>query len=262
MGSGKATDQAIEPSVHPVPRQLAGAGPEGRVGGRSEVVGSAGAENGKRFRFKRQDIGDYALGYAAGANFPLAAAMAVSAAFPGGFGPLRLDADRFEWHKRPWDAPSGSEEIVDIAYKSLHLYDGGVYDNLGLEPFFDAGRGKAKQPESVIIVSDAGAPLPNGFSFRALNPFRLKRVADIMSDQARALRVRTFANYLQQGPGRGALFYIDTPVTSTRPCPSAAYATVFPTTLRRVDRSEFDRLCQHGHAVAVQVAQGYGLGID
>jgi len=139
------------------------------------------------------------------------------------------------------------------------LYDGGVYDNLGLEPFFDAGRGKSKNPESVIIVSDAGAPLPSGFSFFALNPFRLKRVADIMANQAHALRVRTFSNYLQQGPGRGAFIYIGTPVDAELPCKSADFASTFPTTLRRIDLSEFDRLADHGYRVAKHVEKAYGL---
>ena len=74
------------------------------------------AENGKRFRFKRRDMGDYTLGYASGNRFPLASALAVSAAFPGGFGPLRLDVKRFEWRKRPWDAPTGTEVPVELDY--------------------------------------------------------------------------------------------------------------------------------------------------
>lgn len=61
------------------------------------------AESGKRFRFKRQDIGDYTLGYASAEQSPLASALAVSAAFPGGFGPLTLNAHQFDWRKRQWD---------------------------------------------------------------------------------------------------------------------------------------------------------------
>jgi NTE family protein len=102
------------------------------------------AENGKRFRFKRNDLGDYTLGYASAGTFGLADALAVSAAFPGGFGPLKIDASAFDWRKRPWDAPLGSEISIDIGHEALHLYDGGVYDNLGLEPFFDAGKGNTK----------------------------------------------------------------------------------------------------------------------
>lgn len=216
------------------------------------------AENGKRFRFKRDDLGDYSLGYAASDDFPLADALAVSAAFPGGFGPLTIDASTFDWRKRPrWDAPPGTEVSVDIGHEALHLYDGGVYDNLGLEPFFDAGRGKTKNPGDIVIVSDAGFPLSQGFSFRPLNPFRLLRIMDIMSDQAHALRVRTFTNYLQQGPDRGAFIYINTPTGG--PLNDAAFASNFPTTLRRLTQVEFDRLANHGYAVALQVERQYGL---
>ena len=222
-------------------------------------INATTAENGKRFRFKQNDIGDYQLGYAASGNFPLASAMAVSAAFPGGFGPLRLNASLFDWQKREWNAPKGTAQSVSVGYKSLHLYDGGVYDNLGLEPFFDAGRGETKHPGTTIIVSDAGRPLPSGFDFFSLNPFRLKRVADIMSDQSHALRVRTFSNYLQESPRRGAFIYIATPIDTLSPCKSAAFASNFPTTLRRISLTEFDILANHGYQVAKQVEDVYGL---
>ncbi|WP_018990857.1 patatin-like phospholipase family protein [Aromatoleum toluclasticum] len=218
------------------------------------------AENGKRFRFKRHDFGDYELGYASAAGFPLASALAVSAAFPGGFGPLALNAANHKWRKRPWDAPPGSEQYVTPKHARLHLYDGGVYDNLGLEPFFDSGKQKSKQRDDCIIVSDAGSPLPKGFSLGPLNPFRLKRVADIMSDQARALRVRAFANYVQGGGHRGAFLYISQPVTAAADCPNAEYAALFPTTLRRLRAVEFDRLAAHGYDVARTVERLYGLG--
>lgn len=217
------------------------------------------AETGKRFRFKSVDMGDYTLGYAAPGEFPLADALAVSAAFPGGFGPLTLNASKFNWRKRPWDALVGTEQPVHIGYKRLHLYDGGVYDNLGLEPFFDAGRRTSKVPDTCIVVSDAGAPLSAGFSFGKFNLFRLKRVADIMADQTHALRVRTFSTYLQAGGDRGAFIYIGTTLSGEEACKSAEYAVSFPTTLRRLTLNEFDRLADHGHGVTAQVEQQYGL---
>lgn len=215
------------------------------------------AENGKRFRFKRDDLGDYTLGYAAGASFPLADALAVSAAFPGGFGPLTIDTKKFDWRKRSWDAPPGTEKEVQIGFDVLHLYDGGVYDNLGLEPFFDCGKCNTKHPENYIIVSDAGSPLPSGFAFRQLSPRRLKHIADIMSDQSHALRVRAFANYLQQGPNRGAFIFINNPTEDSDNLTS--FATSFPTTLRKLSLSEFDQLAYHGYRVALQVEMQYGL---
>lgn len=217
------------------------------------------AENGKRFRFKRRDIGDYTLGYATGTQFALSHALAVSAALPGGFGPLTLDCRRFQWRKRPWDAPTTSDQPVDIGFDRLHLYDGGVYDNLGLEPFFDAGRQRPKHDGHYIVASDAGAPLPKGFSYGALNVFRLKRVADIMSDQARALRVRGFASYLQRSPSGGAYVYIHTPATTVSDCSLAKYAAGFPTTLRRLKPVEFDRIADHGYVVSLRVEREFGL---
>jgi len=218
------------------------------------------AENGKRFRFRHDTLGDYELGYAEPGCFPLSSALAVSAAFPGGFGPLSLATKPFQWQKRPtWDADVRDTRSVEVGYRRLHLYDGGVYDNLGLEPFFDAGRGVPKHPDEIIVVSDAGAPLRKGFSMFALNPFRLKRVADIMSEQSRALRVRTFAHYLQQAPLRGAYLCINTPVSEGAACESATFAAGFPTTLRRLTPREFDQLAEHGYRVSQQVESRYGL---
>jgi NTE family protein len=217
------------------------------------------AENGKRFRFKRHDIGDYTLGYASAERFPLASALAVSAAFPGGFGPLTLDACRFEWRRRSWDDPPDAAKPVEIAFRRLHLYDGGVYDNMGLEPFFDAGRQRPKRDGDFIICSDAGAPLASGFNQGPLNVFRLKRVADIMSEQSRSLRVRSFVQFLQATPAGGAYLGITTALSGGKGCPSAQFAASFPTTLRRLKHEEFDRLAAHGQGVADRFQKDYGM---
>ncbi len=225
-------------------------------------INATTAENGKRFRFKRDSLGDYSLGYAEPGNFPLASAIAVSAAFPGFIGPLVVDATRFVWKKRPtWGAPESSAVVVQPEFHRLHLYDGGIYDNLGLEPFFDAGNGVSKQSDCFILVSDAGAPLTVGFGFWALSVFRLTRVADIMSDQARALRVRTFMSYLAQGDmvgeRRGAYVYIGMPANPEQ-LVNGAQPARFPTTLRRVSEDEFDGIAAHGYHQAASPVKPYG----
>lgn len=218
------------------------------------------AENGKRFRFKGTQIGDWELGYAQAPSFSLGSALAVSAAFPVGFGPLALRADRFSWRKRRnWDDPPGTEQEVAIAWRRLHLYDGGLYDNLGVEPFFHPGTQRPKQAGDYIVVSDAGAPLPLGLEQGPLNPFRIKRLMDIMSEQSRALRIRAFANYLQVNPNAGACILIGTPVTGPD-CPEATFAKGFPTSLKRLNRPDFDRLAQYGYTVALGTEQRFGLG--
>ena len=212
------------------------------------------AENGKRFRFKHDSLGDYSLGYANPGNFPLASAMAVSAAYPGAIGPLVVDATRFVWKKRPsWDAPESSAVVVPPEFRRLHLYDGGIYDNLGLEPYFDAGKGVPKQKDCFILVSDAGAPLTMGFGSSPINPFRLKRVVEIFSEQARALRVRTFMGYLAQGEKlgerRGAYMYIGMPA-GPKQLVNGEQPAQFPTTLWRVTEKEFDGIAAHGYSQA------------
>lgn len=218
------------------------------------------AETGKRFRFKRDSMGDYTLGYASPGDFPLANAIAVSAAFPGGFGPFTLDTREYTWRRRRAWTDSADAAVPAIPeHKQLRLYDGGVYDNLGLEPIFDAGKGRTKHHGDILIVSDASAPLKKGFSAIGLSPWRFKRLADIIGDQARALRVRTLSYYLQQAPGRGAYIYINTPVEDGDACSSAAFAAAFPTTLRRIRLAEFDALCEHGYKVASRVENMYRL---
>ena len=222
-------------------------------------INGTAAESGKRFRFKRKDIGDYTLGYAPAATFPLSNALAVSAAFPGGFGPLNLNTRRFEWRKRPWGAPADSAQAIQQDSKHLHLYDGGVYDNIGLEPFFDVGRQKTKVAGYYIVCSDAGALLAPGFNMGPLNVFRLKRVADIMSDQSRSLRVRAFANYIQSTPLAGAYLNIGGLMSSQLTGFDARFSASFPTTLRRLDTDEFDRIANHGLNVADYVRQEFGF---
>ncbi|MGY3228918.1 NTE family protein [Luteibacter sp. HA06] len=214
-------------------------------------INGTNAENGRRFRFKRDSMGDYISGYAAAEDFPLAEAMAVSAAFPGGFGPLVLTTSGMQWRRREWDAPIGSEISVHPDHARIHLYDGGIYDNLGLEPYFDAGLGTPKHADVAIIVSDAGLPLSQGFSYGPFNPFRLKRVLDIMSDQSRALRVRTFVAYLKRVPGAGLYIGIMNPVHGN-PESDHVYVRNFPTTLTRVSIEQFERISTHGYALTHQ----------
>jgi NTE family protein len=151
-------------------------------------VNATTSETGRRFGFKLTGVGDYTLGYANAAEFKIAHAMAVSAAYPGVFGPFAIETGDYEWRKREtWDLPKDAEQVKEPAFATLHLYDGGIYDNLGTEPLFDGGKQSAKEGTDFIIVSDAGAPLgqiaPGWF-----RPFRLRRVADIMGEQTRSSR--------------------------------------------------------------------------
>ena len=216
------------------------------------------AENGKRFRFKHNTVGDYSIGYSDSNKFPLCQALAVSAALPGGIGPLVIHSEEYSWRKRRhWNDPSDSEQIVEPEFRKLHIYDGGVYDNLGSEPLFDPGRGSPKYDDLVLFVSDAGAPLKQGFSNSKANPFRLKRILDISMEQARALRVRSLMTYLRENPGAGAYMMIGQDPrevlgdfhhkgawqSEAEIRSSAEYST----NLRKMKIGDFDMISRHGY---------------
>jgi NTE family protein len=205
------------------------------------------AETGKRFRFKHDNFGDYSIGYVRNGKFPLASAIAVSAAFPGAFGPLLIDADKMVWLKREWGAPEETEMPQKSKFAKLHLYDGGVYDNLGLEPFFDSGRQKAKADDVFIISSDAGAPLKTGFSANWFNLLRLMRIVDIMSDQTRALRVRAFVEYITRESSGGLFISLNDSGDRHKNESLAKFSMTYATNLNRPSGDHFDLLMRYGY---------------
>lgn len=238
-------------------------------------INCTSGETGRRFRFKNGTMGDYELGYAAVDDFDLAKAMAISAALPGGIGPLTIKTKKFLWKKRKqWG--EGESEPFQPTFNSLHLYDGGLYDNLGIEPMFDVGSQSLKVDETLrsdityLVVSDGGAPLARKGIPHPLNPFRLKRIADIALDQCRALRVRAFVNFLQKNPKAGVYVGIGTAAESSikrfangRGAVAAGFlnqawltadearrAATYSTTLRQLSEYAFDLLERHGYETA------------
>jgi NTE family protein len=74
-----------------------------------------------------------------------------------------------------------------------------------------------------------------------------------MSDQSRALRVRSFRHFIDQDANRGAFFFIGTPLDNSLTCTSAEFASSYPTSLKRMLTSNFDRIAEHGNATAKQL---------
>lgn len=232
------------------------------------------AETGRRFRFKAEKFGDYELGYAKAPRFRLACAMAISAAFPVGIGPLSIQSSDYTWYRRPsWNSPESEAEQVSLPYRKLHIYDGGLYDNLGLEPIFDIGLMDTKVKPTLVIVSDAGSSLTRGLNLGPLNPFRLRRLLNIVMDQTRALRVRSFVEFLKEGK-LGAYLQLGSAATEKlRIYPprflnvamswldneKVSIAARFPTTLGRISEDEFDLIERHGYETACwnQLAFGF-----
>jgi NTE family protein len=232
-------------------------------------INATTAETGKRFRFKGGELRDWVLGSAQTYGFALSDAMAVSAAFPGLIGPYVLDCSAYKWELPVYGVTENTRPAHE-RFKKIHLYDGGVYDNLGLEAFFDAGRGPKPGMEGTIVVSDAGAPLPTGFDLGRLNIYRLKHVADIMSDQVRSLRVRGLVAHAMKEPGNAAYLRIGATADEFAKqfeirCPEGAWmtkeqtaeASTFPTRLMRLTEEKFDILERHGYEAAAVGAAAF-----
>ncbi|MGE4318142.1 MAG: patatin-like phospholipase family protein [Deferribacterales bacterium] len=214
------------------------------------INGTTG-ENGRRFRFKKGTMGDYKTGYAEAKDFKTAKAMAVSAAFPIGIGPIEIETGKYSWEKQTgWN--TGIVEKVVPPYKKMHIYDGGLYDNLGSESFYDVGEQKVKSSAKnldFIIISDAGTPfddkpLPDPLSFG-----RAGNLVNILMDQDRSLRVRSFQNFLKTHENAGIYMSLGDNVRDMTK-EEIKVAQNYPTTLEKMTEKDFDILAKYGHQAA------------
>ncbi|MDR3311838.1 MAG: patatin-like phospholipase family protein [Spirochaetaceae bacterium] len=150
-------------------------------------INCATFETGKNFRFTKERMGDYQIGHVKNPAFPLAEAAAASAGFPILIGPLKFDARKYQWDK----------EQKETTY---YLWDGGVYDNMGIESLYKPGKGLADT--DFLVVSNASAP--SGYLHRngLSSAKNLKRLLDITMDQVSGLRSRDIvANVMNQDKG-------------------------------------------------------------
>ena len=218
-------------------------------------------ETGKNWRFSQPRMGDYLTHYVLEPDVPISDAIAASAAVPGLIGPLVVRSSRHEWHRY-----EGRELVpTSTPLKRYELWDGGVYDNLGVEPLFKPGGG-FRDGFDLLMVSDASAPL--GIDPRTLKRMikpghRTLRLVDVATDQVRGLRSRNIVTQFMRAGNSGAYFRIGNTVeqiysATGHSSPGGDYLSaedvergaMFPTTLRRLTLSEFSLLCRHGFEVA------------
>ena len=128
--------------------------------------------------FRRDQCGDYKAGFLdpAPLKWKLSRAVAASSCFPPVFKPMSL-------HVTPDQLTQGAEPPGpkrDACIRGLTLSDGGVYDNMGLEPIW--------KDHKVILCSDGGAL----FDFSADHSFiwEVQRYISIPENQALAVRKR------------------------------------------------------------------------
>lgn len=168
-------------------------------------IGATTNETGKNWRFTQDIMGDYISGFVEKPNFRVSSAVAASAAFPGLIGRFKFDTNDFNWFEfKSWNDPSLRGDIKP-KFETLHLSDGGVYDNLASEPFYKVFTEDEKNPSvDYIILCDASKPLAvekSAFFLRVIK--RTLRLVDITTDQIRMLRIRTIHKYLWKNKGKG-----------------------------------------------------------
>lgn len=212
-------------------------------------------ETGKNWIFGKEYIGDYKYTKTKTTNkYKLSTALAASAAFPGLIGPVVF---RPKWGNRG----------------KVHLWDGGVYDNLGTEVFYKPYKGIVKNID-MLIVSDAGSLFQSQKRCFFKSPLRL---IDITTSQIRGLRSRILVSYFKRKKNSGCYFQIgntmiDILKAARVPIPSnlekkmlgkdsVSKIANYSTNLKKVKEIDFKRIMRHGYEVADATLHGY-LGFN
>jgi len=212
-------------------------------------------------------MGDYQTKYVNDPEFQLSHALAASAAVPGLIGPLKISSKPFRWSEfrdQDW-------QPITPKYHRLHLWDGGVYDNLGVESLFKPGEG-LREGTDFLIVCDASRPLPKETRRPRWRRGYLKasmRLVDIATDQVRSLRTRMLIQHFKQHPGSGAYLRLGLNAQrvqakhgrydhSSLTDDEVRSVSQLETTLRRLKHNEFSLLFRHGFEVADATLSTYG----
>lgn len=221
-------------------------------------------ETGKRFQFSQEKMGDYVIGYVENPDFDIADAICSSAGFPILIGPYRLDTEGLNWVKPPY----AGGDWTPPKEKYFYLWDGGVYDNLGLEPLYKmTGGGALNSRLDFLIVSNASASIQSQARKPGFSAKNLKRMLDIAMDQVGALRNRSFMDYVKRTEngmyvkiGDSAEYIADAAQVSPEKkarllssCMSredAARVCGYSTTLSSPCKADFDLILRHGYETA------------
>lgn len=164
-------------------------------------------QTGRSVRICRDYIADYMIGMFDDPDIPLAQAVAASSAFPPLLCPLVVKLDPKRWRLVKGATLFENESLR----KRLLLFDGGVYDNMGLERVWDRYQ--------TVLVSDAGAPFKfseKTMGIRLSQVSRTMRTLSVLSDQARALRKRRLMDDFEAGVTSGAYWGIGTTIANYR----------------------------------------------
>ena len=179
---------------------------------------------------RNEEMGEHELGTVLAPDFPVSLAVAASSAFPPVFPPLRLDPDVY---------PPGA------ALEYITLTDGGVYDNMGINPLLRSTR----NPLDYMIVSDGGRPFSIDAQPTESGAIVLKVSLDVMMEQIRGLEFDRIQHrhLAKQGP-KPLWFSIDSSIGERQPG-DGRFASSISTNLKKLTEEEMSVLTRHGGAL-------------
>jgi NTE family protein len=211
-------------------------------------------------------MGDFYHGYCDAGHVRVSDAVAASSAFPPGFSALRLKIpDRLTFSR---DDPWGAQRVTSRKRPSsqatellnpIRLTDGGVYDNLGVEPVWET--------YNTLFVSDAGRPFESVDKSGQSLPSRLRRAADISMEQVAAVRKRWLVSDLVSGRRSGALWTLHTrlgefPISDKQGYDEASARLIrkIRTDLDAFSDGEIACLENHGYSMADAAVRSFAAG--
>lgn len=214
-------------------------------------------ETGKDFRIASTKMGSSQSGYVEKPQFMLTHAMAASAGFPILIGPYKLKTKDYKW------VDEDANAIVPQDQK-LHLWDGGVYDNMGLDPLFHIDeQTNLSNDIDYLIISNASGNIEHQSRHMSFSIQNLKRLLDINMDQVESLKSRSAINCFQMYH-HGLYIKINTQVkeilehcqlaqdqknellASALDEQEVKKVVDYKTTLTRVKPKDFDMIAKHG----------------
>jgi NTE family protein len=232
--------------------------PESRVNGPRFVFCATNVLTGACWHFHggpMARMGDFYFGYCDAGHVRVSEAVAASSAFTLGFSALRLplpkdcDFSRSDpWGEERVVSPKRGGEKHNHPVSPLLLTDGGVYDNLGIEPVW--------KKYTTLIVSDAGRAFKSVKKSGQGVISRLKRASDIGMEQMGAVRKRWFVAELESGRKTGALWTLHTLIESFPSCGAKGYGAGVRGLLHEV-RTDLDPFTDD--EIACLVNHGYSL---
>lgn len=219
-------------------------------------------ETGKDFRISSKKMGQTDCVHVKHPNIRLSHAVASSAGFPILIGPYKLKTKDFTWSDKTGVITVKPRDAV------LHLWDGGVYDNLGLDPLFRTrGKDALKKKINYLIVSNASTGIEHKSRTMSFSIGNLKRLLDINMSQVDELK-STGVKDLFKEKQNGAYLGIGSNVKDIlKDCDFSLeeknqiiqsallehevnYVKNYKTTLEKMSEKDFELTMKHGYEIA------------